>query len=54
MRLQVLQAIHLTRLLLVNTTVLRSLLLLSLRGLPKMPLTTSNGVRSLLLLHVGL
>ena len=39
---------------LVNTTVLRGLLLLSLRGLPKTPLITSNGVKSLLLLHVGL
>ena len=29
-------------------------LLLSLRGMFKMPLTTSSGVRSLLLLHVGL
>ena len=52
MRLQVLQVIHLTRLCLINTTVLRGLLLLSLRGLPKMPLTTSNGVRSLFLLHI--
>ena len=44
----------LTRLCLVSTTVLRGPLLLSLRGLPKTPLTTSSGVRSLLLLHVGL
>ena len=44
MILQVLQVIHLTGLCLVNTTVLMSLLLLSLRGLPKTPLTTSNGV----------
>ena len=39
MRLQVLQVIHLTRLCLVNTTVQRGLLLLSLRGLPKTPKT---------------
>ena len=51
---QVLQVIRLTRLCLVNTTVLLGPLLLSLRGLPKTPLTTSSGVRSLLLLHVGL
>ena len=54
MRLQVLQVIRLTRLCLINTTVLRGPLLLSLRGLPKTPFTTSSGVRSSLLLHVGL
>ena len=54
MTLQVLQVIRLTRLCLVNTTVLRGPLLLSLRGLHKTPPTTSSGVRSLLLLQVGL
>ena len=52
MRLQVLQVIRLTRL--CSVIVLRGPLLLSLRGLPKTPLTTSSCVRSLLLLHVGL
>ena len=54
MRLQVLQVIRPTRLCLVNTTVPRGPLLLSLRGLPKTPLTTSSRVRRLLLLHVGI
>ena len=54
MRLQVLQVIRLTRLCLLNTTVLRGPLWLSLRGLPKTPLTTSGSVGSLLLLHGGL
>ena len=54
MRLTVLQVIRLTGLCLVHTTVLRGPLLRSLRGLPKTPLTTSSGVRSLLLLQVEL
>ena len=54
MRLQVLGVIRLMRLCLVNTTVLRGLLLQNLRGVPKTLLTTSSSVRSLLLLHVEL
>ena len=53
-RLWVLRIIHPMRLCLVNTTPLRGPLLESLRGLPKTPLTTSSGVRSLWPLHVEL